>query len=458
MATFVQDVEEIRKRAMRKIEEGAVTESYELDQEQAIAVLNEALATEIVCVLRYMHHYFMATGVHGKAVAEEFKEHADQEREHADEIGERIAQLGGKPDFNPGTLLQRSIAQYVEGENLADMIKEDLIAERMVIEVYQRMIEFFGMKDPVTRALLEHIKAEEEEHANDLSDLLYITNPQTGADEGQDPGTDPLRLSQRAPEVSREDQQRRPDVAGSFSDRQRSPERSSTHGWGNESNVGTRGKGGAPQSTTAPGTSWGNEQNVGKRNPQSRPAESGSGQDHRSDRQERERNALVEEATAGMNRPNRSGNQKSENTNVTNRPQDEHVDPGTERGNDRGNKSRKLAEQGTGNLANARGKSAADRDTRREAQQSSTGEMRPTRERGASKQFNEQGIGLSGESEPPASNIGGVGGRRMNRRTAGSQEEVDFSEVAENTNAGAHTGTNRTPKILEKNRKKKRAA
>src|SRR3954465_10416759 len=177
MPEFVKDVQQIRARAVRKMEEGAVTESYKGDVHNTISILNEALATEIVCVLRYMHHYFMATGVHGKGVADEFKEHADSEREHADMIAERIQQLGGKPDFNPASLLQRSVAQYIEGETLADMIREDLVAERTVIDVYQEMIKFFGEKDPTTRRLIEHIKAEEEEHASDLSDFLFIVNP-----------------------------------------------------------------------------------------------------------------------------------------------------------------------------------------------------------------------------------------------------------------------------------------
>lgn len=193
MATFTKDVQEIRQRALQKIEDGAVIENYGLEREKAISVLNEALATEIVCVLRYTHHYFMATGVHGRSVADEFKEHADEEREHADMIGERIQQLGGKPDFNPGTLLQRSVSQYVEGETLADMIREDLVAERVVIEVYQRMIEFFGLKDPTSRRMLEQIKAQEEEHASDLSDMLFIVDPRSGKERGVDPGTDPLQ-------------------------------------------------------------------------------------------------------------------------------------------------------------------------------------------------------------------------------------------------------------------------
>ena len=194
MPNFVRDVDEIRRRASEKIEEGAVTPGYKGDVEKTISILNEALATEIVCVLRYQHHYFMATGVHGKGVADEFKEHADDEREHADLIAERIQQLGGKPDFNPKSLLERSVSQYVEGETLADMIKEDLIAERIVIDVYHEMIRYFGNNDPTTRKMIERILADEEEHASDLADLLYITNPETGKTEGQDPGTEPLAL------------------------------------------------------------------------------------------------------------------------------------------------------------------------------------------------------------------------------------------------------------------------
>src|SRR5690348_17338599 len=197
MPAFTEDVEQIRKRAMHKIEDGAVTQAYKGDVKRTIEILNEALATEIVCVLRYMHHYFMATGVHGKGVADEFKEHADAEREHADRIAERIQQLGGKPDFNPKSLLERSASQYVEGETLADMIREDLIAERVVIEVYTDMVRYFGDKDPTTRRIIEEILADEEEHASDLADLLYVVDPQTGKDKGQDPGTDPLNIGRR---------------------------------------------------------------------------------------------------------------------------------------------------------------------------------------------------------------------------------------------------------------------
>lgn len=195
MAGFVKDVEEIRQRAMRKLEDGAVTNSYQLDREQSVAILNEALASEIVCVLRYQHHYFMASGVHGRSVAQTFKKHSDEEREHMEEIAERIQQLGGKPDFNPGTLVSRSVSQYIEGESLGDMIREDLIAERVVVDVYQRFIEHFGLKDPTTRTMFEHIKAEEEQHADELSELLFIVNPHSGEARGDAPGTDEVSQS-----------------------------------------------------------------------------------------------------------------------------------------------------------------------------------------------------------------------------------------------------------------------
>jgi bacterioferritin len=190
MASFIRDMEEIRQRAMRKLENGAVTDSYKLDKDQSVAILNEALASEIVCVLRYQHHYFMASGVHGRSVAQTFKEHSDEERAHMEEIAERIQQLGGKPDFNPGTLVERSVSQYVEGESLGQMIREDLIAERVVIDVYQRFIEHFGNKDTTTRTMFEHIKAEEEEHADELSELLFIVDPRTGSGSRNDPWTE----------------------------------------------------------------------------------------------------------------------------------------------------------------------------------------------------------------------------------------------------------------------------
>ncbi|HEV3040648.1 MAG TPA: ferritin-like domain-containing protein [Candidatus Angelobacter sp.] len=209
MPNFVRDVEDLRRRALERIEEGAVTQSYKGDVNKTIEILNEALATEIVCVLRYMHHYFMATGVHGRAAADEFKEHADEERQHADMVAERIQQLGGKPDFNPKNLVERSVSHYVEGETLADMIREDLVAERMVIELYQEMIRYFGNNDPTTRLMLEQLLKDEEEHASDLVDLLYITNPETGKTEGQDPGTDALHAHPGKEQQAQESRQTR---------------------------------------------------------------------------------------------------------------------------------------------------------------------------------------------------------------------------------------------------------
>jgi bacterioferritin len=208
MPAFTTDVEQIRNRARQKIEEGAVTQAYKGDAKKAVEILNEALATEIVCVLRYMHHYFMATGVHGMSVRDEFKEHADAEREHADALADRIQQLGGKPDFNPKSLLERSASQYVEGSDLSEMIKEDLIAERIVIEVYSDMIRYFGNNDPTTRILLERLLRDEEEHASDLSDLLYVIDPHTGETEGQDPGTKPLQFSAKSDKQNAQPQEK----------------------------------------------------------------------------------------------------------------------------------------------------------------------------------------------------------------------------------------------------------
>lgn len=175
--SFLGDIQEIRNRARQKIEDGPVTRDYGLDKDKAIGVLNEALAIEIVCVLRYRFHYHMATGIHSTAVADEFAEHAAEEQEHAEQIAERIKQLGGKPDMNPATLVQRSHSEYKEGTSLVDMIREDLVAERIAIESYREMIEFFGDKDPTTRRMMEVILAKEEEHADDLADLLFAMGP-----------------------------------------------------------------------------------------------------------------------------------------------------------------------------------------------------------------------------------------------------------------------------------------
>jgi len=174
---FLSDIQEIRNRARQKIEDGPVTPDYGVDKEKAIGILNEALATEIVCVLRYRFHYYMASGIHSTAVAAEFAEHAREEQEHAEQIAERIKQLGGKPDMNPATLLQRSHSEYKEGTSLIDMIREDLVAERIAIESYREMIQFFGEKDSTSRRMMEEILAKEEEHADDLSDLLFAMAP-----------------------------------------------------------------------------------------------------------------------------------------------------------------------------------------------------------------------------------------------------------------------------------------
>jgi bacterioferritin len=169
---FISDLEAIRRRARQHIENGAVTESYRADRETVIRVLNEALATELVCVLRYKRHHYMASGIHAQAVAEEFLEHAHEEQEHADKIAERITQLDGEPDFNPATLVSRSHSQYVAGTSLVDMIREDLIAERIAIESYNDIIRYLGDKDPTSRRVMEEILAKEEEHAEDMKTLI----------------------------------------------------------------------------------------------------------------------------------------------------------------------------------------------------------------------------------------------------------------------------------------------
>jgi bacterioferritin len=174
---FLTDVKTLRERARKHIENGAVTENYKADREQVIKILNEALATEIVCVLRYKRHYYMATGIHAQAVADEFLQHANEEQGHADLIAERITQLQGAPNFNPEGLLTRSHAEYVEGETLVDMIKENLIAERIAIDSYSEMIRYIGDGDVTTRRMLEGILAMEEEHADDLANLLATLDP-----------------------------------------------------------------------------------------------------------------------------------------------------------------------------------------------------------------------------------------------------------------------------------------
>jgi len=169
---FLTDVKEIRRRARKHIEEGAVTEGYAADRETVIKILNEALATEIVCVLRYKRHYFMAQGIHSDPIAQEFLQHANEEQGHADQIAGRIVQLGGAPNFSPDGLTTRSHSEYAEGETLVDMIKEDLVAERIAIDTYTEMIHYLEQKDITTRRMLEGILAVEEEHADDLASFL----------------------------------------------------------------------------------------------------------------------------------------------------------------------------------------------------------------------------------------------------------------------------------------------
>ena len=169
---FLTDIKTLRDRARKHIENGAVTEGYSADRETVVKLLNEALATELVCVLRYKRHYFMATGINAEGVAAEFLEHANDEQGHADQIAQRIVQLKGEPNFSPEGLLTRSHAEYVEGDSLTDMIKEDLVAERIAIDSYREMINYFGNDDPTSRRLLEGILAVEEEHADDLVSLL----------------------------------------------------------------------------------------------------------------------------------------------------------------------------------------------------------------------------------------------------------------------------------------------
>jgi bacterioferritin len=172
MSDFLTDVKTLRERAREKIEEGPVTAAYGADRDRVVEVLNEALATEIVCVLRYKRHYYMADGLNAGPVAAEFLQHANEEMGHADQIALRITQLQGAPNFNPNGITDRSHAEYVEGTTLVDMIREDLVAERIAIESYSEIIRWLGDKDTTTRRLMEDILAVEEEHADDLLSLL----------------------------------------------------------------------------------------------------------------------------------------------------------------------------------------------------------------------------------------------------------------------------------------------
>ncbi|MBV9402981.1 MAG: bacterioferritin [Candidatus Eremiobacteraeota bacterium] len=169
---FLSDIKELRRRAREHMDKGAVTETYKGDVSRTVDILNQALATELVCVLRYKRHYYMARGINKDAVAAEFLAHANEEQGHADRIADRITQLGGAPDFSPQGLATRSHSEYVEGTTLTDMIRENLVAERIAIESYTEIIRYFGSNDPTSRRLMEEILAVEEEHANDMADLL----------------------------------------------------------------------------------------------------------------------------------------------------------------------------------------------------------------------------------------------------------------------------------------------
>lgn len=169
---FVMRIETIRKQAREHIDEGPITSSYGADKERVIKVLNEVLATELVCVLRYMRHYYMAEGIDGDSVKATFLEYSNEERNHADQVATRIVQLGGEPDFNPEVLGKRSHTQYKQGTSLTDMIKEDLVAERIAVSSYQEIIRWLANGDPTTRRVMEGLLAEEEEHADDLRSLL----------------------------------------------------------------------------------------------------------------------------------------------------------------------------------------------------------------------------------------------------------------------------------------------
>ena len=172
MNEFLTDVNEIRRRARKNIEKGAVTAGYKADVKRVVAVLNEVLATELVCVLRYKRHYFTASGINAQGVADEFLQHANEEQGHADSVAARIVQLDGSPNFNPEGLATRSHSQYDEKASLVDMIREDLIAERIAIETYSEIVRWLGNDDPTTRQLIESILKVEEEHADDMKTLL----------------------------------------------------------------------------------------------------------------------------------------------------------------------------------------------------------------------------------------------------------------------------------------------
>jgi bacterioferritin len=172
MSTFKANIEEIGRRAREKMDDGAVTAGYKADREKVIEVLNEVLATETVCTLRYRSHYFMAKGVHSPGVEDEFLEHANEEQAHADRVAKRISELGGTPNLDPATLATRSHSAYGNAESLIDMIREDLIAERIAVGTYAEIIRWLGNDDSTTRRMMEDLLATEEEHADDMAKLL----------------------------------------------------------------------------------------------------------------------------------------------------------------------------------------------------------------------------------------------------------------------------------------------
>jgi len=185
MNEFVTDVTRIRQRARQHMEQGPVTEGYKADRVKVIKVLNDALATEIVCVLRYKRHYYMAKGINAEPVAQEFQQHAIEEQAHADLLAQRITQLQGEPNFNPEGLTSRSHSEYVEGGSLVDMIREDLVAERIAVESYSEIIRWLGTDDPTTRSMMEVILQAEEEHADDLANMLATLDPAEAQTKGK---------------------------------------------------------------------------------------------------------------------------------------------------------------------------------------------------------------------------------------------------------------------------------
>ena len=177
MNDFLTDIKELRQRARQHMDQGPITSGYKADREKVISVLNEALATELVCVLRYKRHYYMARGINAEPIAQEFQQHATEEQAHADQIAQRITQLQGEPNFNPEGITTRSHSEYVEGGSLVDMIREDLIAERIAVESYSEIVRWLGNDDPTTRGMMEAILKVEEEHADDLTNMLATLDP-----------------------------------------------------------------------------------------------------------------------------------------------------------------------------------------------------------------------------------------------------------------------------------------